>query len=280
MQSTAENLIQAARHLCAAVEQLGFGLPITRVYNPLAYAWKVHETYLKRYGNSRKRVVFLGMNPGPFGMVQTGVPFGEVRAVRDWMEIEAAVGRPGNLEIHSGSRRARRPGVHSDAAASIVSEAGKRNRLARVNEGEHPKRPVLGFACLRSEVSGRRLWNLFAHRFGKAENFFTDHFVVNYCPLAFFETSGRNRTPDKLPASQLTPLLKACDEHLRRTVEILQPEWVIGVGRFAEQRAKQVFPGGQTRIGSILHPSPANPAANRDWEGLVIAQLNKLGVWR
>ncbi|MEO8426094.1 MAG: uracil-DNA glycosylase family protein [Verrucomicrobiota bacterium] len=279
MQPIAENLIKAARHLCAAVEQLGFGPPVTRVYNPLAYAWKVHEAYLKRYGDNRKRVIFLGMNPGPFGMVQTGVPFGEVRAVRDWMAIEEAVGRPGNLEPYSNSRRSRCSDVDSGAPVSILSPSGKRNRLTRANEREHPKRPVLGFACPRSEVSGRRLWNLFANRFGKAENFFAEHFVVNYCPLAFFETTGRNRTPDKLPAQQLTPLLKACDEHLRRTVEILQPEWVIGVGRFAEQRAKQVFPDGQLRIGSILHPSPANPAANRDWEGIVTAQLNKLGVW-
>ena len=279
MPPVAENLIKAARHLCATVEQLSFSLPVTGVYNPLAYAWKAHETYLKRYGNSRKRVIFLGMNPGPFGMVQTGVPFGEVRAVRDWLEIEGAVGRPGNLESNSGPRRGRKAGVHSDPTGSLVSRASERNRLARVNEREHPKRPVLGFACPRSEVSGRRLWSLFANRFGIAENFFADHFVVNYCPLAFFETTGRNRTPDKLPASQLTPLLKACDEHLRRTVEILRPEWVIGVGRFAEQRAKQIFPDGPLRIGSILHPSPANPAANRDWEGIVIAQLNKLGVW-
>ena len=166
------------------------------------------------------------------------------------------------------------------AGVSIVSLSGKRNRLARVNEHEHPKRPVLGFACPRSEVSGRRLWNLFALRFGKAENFFAGHFVVNYCPLAFFETTGRNRTPDKLPASELAPLLKACDDHLRRTVEVLRPEWVIGVGRFAEQRAKQVLPEGRLRIGSILHPSPANPAANRDWQGIVIGQLNNLGVWK
>jgi single-strand selective monofunctional uracil DNA glycosylase len=261
------------------VEQLGFSPPVTRVYNPLAYAWKMHEAYLNRFGNSRKRVIFLGMNPGPFGMVQTGVPFGEVKAVRDWMELDEVIGRPGNLEPRSGSRRAQVPDIASDARVSIISRAGGRNQLSRVNEGEHQKRPVLGFACPRSEVSGRRLWNLFAKRFGKAENFFAEHFVVNYCPLAFFEATGRNYTPDKLPASELAPLLAACDEHLCRVVEILQPEWVIGVGRFAEQRAKQVFPDGQMRIGSILHPSPANPAANRDWEGTVIAQLNKLGVW-
>jgi single-strand selective monofunctional uracil DNA glycosylase len=252
------------------MDQFTFSPPVTGVYNPLAYAWKVHETYLKRYGNSSKRVIFLGMNPGPFGMVQTGVPFGEVKAVRDWMEIEETVERPGNLEPRSGSRRRRKSGVDSDAEFSIVSQSGKRNRLARVNEREHPKRPVLGFACPRSEVSGRRLWNLFANRFGKAENFFADHFVVNYC-AGIFRNTGRNRS-DKLPASR-PPLLKACDE--LPTVEILG-RMGDRAGRFAEQRRNRFSPTDRL-INGILH-QPRQSRRNRDWEGIVIAQLNKLGV--
>ena len=144
---TARELVRAAKSLSVAVEHLKFKTPVTHVYNPLDYAWGAHEIYLRRCGRARKRVLFLGMNPGPFGMAQTGVPFGEVNAVRDWLRIEAPIGKPPR---------------------------------------EHPKRPVEGFACARSEVSGRRLWSLFAERFGRAEDFFADHFVVNYCPLAFF----------------------------------------------------------------------------------------------
>lgn len=234
-------LIQAAQELRAAVNTLTFEAPVTHIYNPLNYAWAAHETYLRRYAGTRKRVIFLGMNPGPFGMVQTGVPFGQIAAVRDWLGITAEI----------------RPPAH-----------------------QHPKRLVAGFACHRNEISGERLWGLFAQRFGSPENFFREHFVANYCPLAFVETSGCNRTPDKLPSAERAPLFAACDKHLRDIVEILQPEWLVGVGAFAEKRAAEVFTNQQVRIGCILHPSPANPGANRDWPSTATQQLIDLGIWK
>ena len=232
-------LIAAARLLSAEVGKLHFAPPVSHCYNPLDYAWAPHELYLRYFGASPKKIVFLGMNPGPFGMVQCGVPFGEIAAARDWMGIEAAVGKPA---------------------------------------GENPKRPVEGFACTRSEVSGRRLWGLFQQRFGTAEAFFAEHFVANYCPLAFFD-QGRNLTPDKLPASECAPLYAACDAHLRRLVEVLQVPWVIGIGSFAEARARAALDGMEVRIGKILHPSPASPAANRGWREAATKQLQALGVW-
>ncbi|MCX6928682.1 MAG: single-stranded DNA-binding protein [Verrucomicrobia bacterium] len=220
--------------------QLKFRSPITYVYNPPVYAWASYEAYLRKFGAAPKRVIFLGMNPGPFGMVQTGVPFGEVAAVRDWLKIECPVGKP---------------------------------------EREHPQRPVSGFACARSEVSGRRLWSLFAERFGPSERFFARHIVMNYCPLAFLESSGRNRTPDKLPGSEKAALFTACDRHLRTIVAALQPEWLIGIGDFAAKRAQNVFAAGPPKLGRILHPSPANPTANRNWSSVAQRQLEELGVW-
>jgi len=237
----ANRLVETAKEFGAVVGRLRFGAPVKFVYNPLDYAWSPHEVYLRKFGGKRKRVVFLGMNPGPFGMAQTGVPFGEVNAVRCWLRITAAVGRP----LH-----------------------------------EHPKRPVEGFNCKRSEVSGKRLWGLFAGRFKCAEQFFADHFVLNYCPLAFIDKEGRNLTPDKLLTSeQAMPLFLACDRHLTKVVEILKPEWLIGVGDFAERRARLVFAGTTLKMGRILHPSPANPAANRDWAGIATRQLEAAGVW-
>jgi single-strand selective monofunctional uracil DNA glycosylase len=235
-----EALLAAARRLRAETGRLRFRAPVTHVYNPLAYAWAPHEAYLRNYCGARKRVVFLGMNPGPFGMAQTGVPFGEVAAVRDWLQIECPVGKP---------------------------------------EREHPRRPVAGFACARSEVSGRRLWGLFAERFGAPAQFFAEHIVMNYCPLVFLENGGRNRTPDKLPSSEKAALFAACDRHLRAVVAALEPEWLVGIGGFAAKRAAHLFPEGSVKIGRILHPSPASPAANRDWKGVVTVQLDQLGVW-
>ena len=232
-------LVDAARAMSRQLADLRCSPPVSHVYNPLDYARAPAEAYLKRYGASRKRVVFVGMNPGPFGMVQTGVPFGEIAAVRDWMGLEATVATP---------------------------------------PLQNPKRPIEGFACTRSEVSGRRLWGLFAERFGRAEHFFADHLVANYCPLAFFD-GGRNLTPDKLPAAELRPLQAICDAHLRRMLELLEPEWVIGVGAWAEGRAKIAAEGLPVRFGRVLHPSPASPAANRGWSEAASRQLRTLGVW-
>ncbi|MFZ4767236.1 MAG: uracil-DNA glycosylase family protein, partial [Roseimicrobium sp.] len=200
-----------------------------------------HEAYLTRYGAGRKKVIFLGMNPGPFGMAQTGVPFGEINAVRDWLQLTAPVGKPAR---------------------------------------EHPKRPVLGFACPQSEVSGRRLWGLFRARFGLATEFFREHFVANYCPLVFMSETGANITPDKVAAEEMLPVYEACDAHLRAIVATLQPEWLIGVGAFAEAQARKLahaYP--DLRIARILHPSPASPAANKDWAGNVTRTLEGLSVW-
>jgi single-strand selective monofunctional uracil DNA glycosylase len=235
-----KQIIGAARRLSDDVEKLRFATPVTHVYNPLTYAWNAHEQYLARFGGAGKEVVFLGMNPGPFGMAQTGVPFGEIAAVRDWMRIDAPIGRPAR---------------------------------------EHPRRPVLGLACARSEVSGQRLWGMFAERFGTPEKFFTRHFVVNYCPLVFMGERGNNLTPDKLTAAEAGRLFQICDAHLRATLEILRPQWIIGVGAFAEARARIVTDGLPVKVGKVLHPSPASPAANRGWAAQAVAQMQTLGIW-
>jgi single-strand selective monofunctional uracil DNA glycosylase len=240
-------LLEAARELSRTLAKIDFKAPVAHVYDPHQYAWAPYEQYLRRYGAGRKRVVLLGMNPGPFGMMQTGVPFGEIAAVRDWMGISAAVRKPAR---------------------------------------EHPKRPIEGFACKRSEVSGRRLWGWAAHRFGPPDSFFADWFVLNYCPLALLEASGRNFTPDKLPASQREALHEACDRHLAVALAAFAPEWAIGVGGFAERRIRAVLEGNlvdsvlarKVRCGQILHPSPASPAANRGWMEAAEEQLAALGV--
>ena len=229
-------LVEAAAELRDACEALSFAPPVSFVYNPLVYAWDPHRDYLCRYGSGPKRIVFLGMNPGPWGMAQVG----EVGLVRDWLGIVSTVSKP---------------------------------------DPEHPKRPVDGFACRRSEVSGRRLWGFFADCFGSPEAFFAEHFVANYCPLMFLEESGRNRTPDKLPASEKGALFELCDEHLGKVVKALQPEWVVGVGRFAAGRAASALTDESVRVTSILHPSPASPLANRGWASLAGSALRDTGVW-
>lgn len=232
-------LSQVNRRLSRSLEKLTFSAPVTHVYNPLDYARKSAELYFDRFASEPKEAIFLGMNPGPFGMAQTGVPFGEVAAVRDWMGISAKVDRP---------------------------------------EKEHPKRPVLGFGCLKSEVSGRRLWGWAADRFGTPEKFFRRFFVLNYCPLAFMEESGKNFTPDRLPAPERKKLFAACDQALREIIKGLAPKSVIGVGAFAQARAEEACAGMDLKFGRILHPSPASPAANRGWAQQIEKELVAQGI--
>lgn len=237
--SPAPSPVQIARRLSDAVDRLEFAPPVTHAYNPLAYARKPHEAYLKRYARPGIEVLLVGMNPGPWGMAQTGVPFGEVSLVRDWLGIEAPVEQPEVL---------------------------------------HPKRPIEGFQCRRSEVSGARLWGWARDQFNTPDAFFSRFFVQNYCPLCFMEVSGRNFTPDKLPKAEQALLFGACDAALEQLVTALRPKLVVGVGGFAEARIRSALPEFPGRIGKILHPSPASPAANRGWAAAATSDLAALGV--
>jgi single-strand selective monofunctional uracil DNA glycosylase len=219
------------------VDALSFAPPTAFVYNPLDYAFHAVQQYMERWARPDIEVLLLGMNPGPWGMVQTGIPFGEVNAVRDFLGIDAVIQQPAV---------------------------------------EHPKRPVLGLDCPRSEVSGRRLWGWAAERFGTPDAFFERFFIWNYCPLAFLEEGGRNRTPDKLPREEREALFAPCDRALVAMVEALKPSRVVGVGAFATTRIKSALP--EIDAGTILHPSPASPAANRGWAPQAERQLEALGI--
>lgn len=233
------SLVRIAKRLSRQLAPLQFAEPVTHVYDPLQYAWAPHKAYLERYGAGPREILLLGMNPGPWGMAQTGVPFGEIALARDWLGVQAPVKKP---------------------------------------KVEHPKRPIQGFDCPRSEVSGARLWGWAKERFETPERFFSRFFVYNYCPLVFMEESGKNRTPDKLPVAEREPMQALCDQALQDTIEALQVKLAIGVGAFAEARLKKVLAGQDVRIGRVLHPSPASPIANRGWAERANQDFEKLGV--
>jgi len=211
---SADPVIRATIALRKALAGRAFPAPADFVYQPLDYAWASHEAYLRRYAASGpKKVLFLGMNPGPFGMAQTGVPFGEIAAVRDWMGLEMPVGRP---------------------------------------EKEHPGKKVTGFACHRSEVSGLFLENT---------------------------KQGRNVIPEELPNEIMAPVNKECDKLLRVIVETLGVSTVVGVGGYAETRAREALDGLLVKYAKVPHPSPANPVANRGWSAAATKALVEQGVW-
>ena len=233
-------LVPVAERLRRRTRALRFGTPVTCVYAPLDYAWNPHRQYLERYGREPREVLFVGMNPGPFGMAQTGVPFGDVELVRDWIGIDGPVGRPAH---------------------------------------EHPRRPVLGFRIGRREVSGARFWGWARARCGTPDTFFRQAFVWNYCPLVFMDEGGRNLTPDRLrPREARERLFGICDEALAAVTEHLRPTVIVGIGRFAAARVRPVAERCGARSGSAPHPSPASPRANRGWSAIFEAALRELGI--
>ena len=235
----ADQLIRISQELSQAVGRLRFGGKVVYVYNPLEYARETYEQYLRLAARQPGVALLVGMNPGPFGMTQTGVPFGEVNAARDFLGVHGPVGHP---------------------------------------DREHPKRPVLGFDCARSEVSGARFWGWVQTRFGTPARFFASFLVWNYCPLVFLLESGANLTPDKLALEDRKRLYAVCDRALAEVVDAVAPSRVIGIGKFAEARAREALDGRDLEIGTVLHPSPASPLANRGWAEKAERQLRELGA--
>jgi single-strand selective monofunctional uracil DNA glycosylase len=229
---TQSTLLQITRTLAREASGLQLTTP-SHIYNPLVYAWAGHREYLRRYGVKRGRVLLLGMNPGPWGMAQTGVPFGDVVMVREWFGIETGLG-------------------------SVLPE-------------QHPKYPILGMACHRNEGSGSRLWRWAEARLGSPDEFFTRFFVWNYCPQLFIG-KGRNLTPEQLTRAEADALTAVCDRALAAAVRTLAPTAIVAIGRYAERRATGLF-GTDMDVRYLIHPSPANPLANRDWPKLAEATL-------
>lgn len=234
--------IEIMKRLRKELEGVQFQEPISHVYQPLGYAWEPCREYLERYGAKRPReVLLIGMNPGPWGMGQVGVPFGAVSMVREWMGIDGEVGQPASL---------------------------------------HPKRPVEGFETKKEEVSGSRLWGWARERYESPEAFFERFFVHNYCPLLIYDQDGKNRTPPKLRKEEREMVLPPCDRALRAMVEYFQPRWVIGVGAWAEKQIRSALKESEYegQVGRILHPSPASPKANRGWAGQAEEEMAAMGI--
>ncbi len=239
-------LVSAAERLRAAVADYPARAPLGPahyVLNPLDYAWPLHRAYLERFAPrepGRVEAVLVGMNPGPWGMAQTGVPFGTPEMVRDFLRLEGAITPPART---------------------------------------HPKRPIEGLGCPRSEVSGRRLWGGIRACFGTPEAFFARFFVLNYCPLVFQSEGGANLTPDKLPRELMAPCLEACERHMAEALEQLRPRTVIAIGKWAQQQLERLVAarGLELPVRAVLHPSPASPLANRGWLAAARAQLAELG---
>ncbi|XP_065280179.1 single-strand selective monofunctional uracil DNA glycosylase isoform X4 [Dermacentor albipictus] len=224
--------------------RIPYGSKVSHIYNPLEYARETHECYVRKYCKTRKAVLFLGMNPGPFGMAQNGVPFGDTAHVVGWLGIQGQVTKPAH---------------------------------------EHPRRPVLGLGCTRSEVSGHRFWGLLRELTAGGKLLRGPWFVHNYCPLSFLLPSGANLTPNRLPLEARQHLQAICDAALLSVLNLLRPEIVVGIGCYARDRALAALATSDgsfkpPRVLCLTHPSPASPKANRGWHALALSELLSFGL--
>jgi single-strand selective monofunctional uracil DNA glycosylase len=242
VETIVEDLLEAAKHLS---EQCNKKIPallrhkdVAHVTNPLDYAWELHEQYIRKWGGFGAKTLLLGMNPGPYGMAQTGVPFGATKMATEVLGME-----PVELQTPAGA---------------------------------HPKRPIQGLSMERQEVSGTRFWTFMVDHYGSIEATFSNIFVVNHCPLLILGETGRNITPVDIPKSIINPILDLCDQHLKSVVDIMGIERILGVGNYAKKRAKTIVP--DLEIDAMWHPSPASPLANRnggsDWRANVASKLH------
>lgn len=228
------NVLNAAKKLSDECDEL---IPkllkikgLEYVTNPLNYAWQYHESYIKQYSGLGAKTLLLGMNPGPYGMAQCGVPFGATEIAKNFLNISGEFTNP---------------------------------------EGRHPKRPIEGLEFERQEISGTRLWGLLKQIWKTPEEIHKNVFLVNHCPLLLLGETGRNITPDNVSGPALKKLMKTCDKHLLSVVKSLGIKRVVGVGKYAEKRARIALEGLDIEITTCWHPSPASPLANRndgeDW---------------
>lgn len=241
---TFEPPLEPTRKISNRVNQLQFDNKVEWVYNPLDYAWNVHSEYLTRFGTGPKRAVFLGMNPGPWGMAQTGVPFGDTTIAGDWLGLRGLpIGTP---------------------------------------EEERPDRPVIGWDLERQEGSGQRLFGFFRKEMGSLPAFFQNNFVLNYLPLVMFNADGKNVTPARLLKADRLKVFEACDPYLQAMVDYYQPEVLVGIGKFALRRLEANFSDTAYTVVDIPHPSPASPIATRDggryWNKLVTETLQEVNI--
>ncbi|CAD5118156.1 DgyrCDS6890 [Dimorphilus gyrociliatus] len=238
----ANSILDIEIKLCNELASLEYLHPVSFIYNPIDYAAELHCDFISKYGQNPKKVLFVGMNPGPFGMAQTGVPFGEVKTVKDWFKVEGKIGKPAK---------------------------------------ECVKRKISGLECQRSEVSGERFWSLFKKLCGTPDNFSKAAYVHNFCPLLFLKESGKNLTPVDLKIDLRKKVNSMCLKSLSEVIKVIEPKWIIGIGKYAKDnidKACKLFDIENVKTAVVMHPSPANPQANKGWENIAIAQLSEIGV--
>lgn len=315
------NLIKLTRDLSDRLDALPSPAGVI-TYNPLRYMRAAHECYLERFcdsfpadvlgldGDPHRHVpiastrsyLILGMNPGPWGMVQTGVPFGDVRNAAEILRLTTRCPHPSRGGRHEWYMHKDGTICHACGEVEKVAPA-----LAEFPPRMHPQRPVLGFACARREASGERLWGGLSTIWEDTlstkqtcvvdvervliEAVLGDCFAMNYCPLAYFaeDERGTNVTPEEFRKSgprrdleYAAALEAACTPYLSAVIEAMQVKTILAVGRYAEGKAKIVAAlrpaNSRPRVVYLTHPSPLATRSAAEWATNARAAMSTAGV--
>ena len=133
-----------------------------KVWNPGSYGAPWHRVFREIYPLRERPILMFGLNPGPYGMGQTGIPFTDVRRLRQCLPKMA-------LTLRERGREPRVPGL--------------------------APRSLRRFFTREFESSAVRVYRFLELGWGSAEKGWRSVGVANSCPLLFLDPEGRNQTP-------------------------------------------------------------------------------------
>jgi len=227
------HVVNATRLLSARLEPVRAALPAAGLkavaaIDPTSYAFGNYTRFMQLAASGPRLALFVGMNPGPHGMAQTGIPFGDVDTAR------VLLGGADTIDPLPGLRAA------SGAAWDCK-----------------------GLAYHRGEQSGMRLWSALSQLCGSPQAALERCCIVNYCPLYMVGPELENITPSDLPRRHdITRALEAaCDEHLRQLVLGLEVKTVLSFGSYAHASARRALSGFPVDFYTTPHPSPRRGSA-------------------
>jgi single-strand selective monofunctional uracil DNA glycosylase len=225
------------------------------VLNPGRYGERWHARFRRAYPMSPRPLLVFGLNPGPYGMAQTGVPFTDLK------RLESAL-----------------PGLWKDLVAS--GEPVTRPGLAPPSLARHLTRTF--------ESSSVRVYRFLERAYGRPELALREVVFVNPCPLLFIDPeTGANRTPADLPralrARKAAELVHAFEELRRATVleavAELEPRGAILLGRDVAAAVGEALRAalGARSVVEWEHPARAVPET---WSRGLADELRKRGLLR
>jgi len=218
-----------------AKEARGAGL---QVWNPALYALDIYQEYLTKFPPEPGAILALGLNPGPYGMAQTGIPFTDCRTASGALGMEMTI-----------------PGKAPD---DLISRLKKANGKWR---GTY-------------ERSSLGMYRFLILAWGDIKTAYRNWFVGNPCPLLFLDPERWNVTP----ADPRLRRMKEVGELRQRAVigfsEILNPRGIVCFGKdvakaVGEVAIRQV---GPDRVVFYEHPARAVP---EKWAAGLLQELTQ-----